>query len=311
MSQPRPNLFLIGSMKSGTTHLSELLGDHPSIFMSTPKEPCHFVEGNALRKVWVHAWKLGYWRGVDEYLSLFDHAGDAPVIAEASMVYSHLPICSGVAQRIVAFNPQARFIYIMRDPIERTISHYWHRVRWWGERRPMLAAFRSDPQYMDVSHYARQLKEYLRYVGPERIYVLTYEALLANSAKELSRLYAWLNVDPSFRSARIGIPANERPDIVEQARGLGLLDKVRHSPVYLKVAPYIPRAVRRFAARLAVRIVRPAEVPIAQVEAYLRAHQLPQTEELSILLNRSFPEWTTLYAEAEQHNAPLLKARCH
>jgi hypothetical protein len=311
MSQPRPNLFLVGAMKSGTTHLSELLGDHPSIYMSSPKEPCHFVDGTALRKVWPHMWRLGYWRSIDRYLGLFAGAGDAPVIGEASMVYSHLPICSGVAQRIVAFSPQARFIYIMRDPVERTISHYWHRVRWWGERRSMLAAIRSDPQYTDVSHYARQLKEYLRLVGPERIYTLTYEALLVNSANQMSRLYAWLNVDPSFRSARIGIPTNERPDVVEQARGLGLLDLVRHSPTYVKMAPYIPRAVRRLAARLAVRIVRPAEVPIAQVEAYLRAHQQPQTEELSALLNRSFPEWTTLYAGCEQPAGPMLKARCH
>ena len=44
MKSPRPNLFLIGSMKSGTSYLSELLGAHPAVFMSSEKEPTYFVD---------------------------------------------------------------------------------------------------------------------------------------------------------------------------------------------------------------------------------------------------------------------------
>lgn len=292
-------------MKSGTTHLSELLGEHPSIFMSSPKEPCHFVDGKALRRMWPYMWQHGYWRRVDEYLSLFAEAVSAPVVGEASTVYSHAPIYSGVPARILAFNPDARFIYILRDPVERTISHYWHQVRWSSERRPMLTAIQSDPQYTDVSHYARQLKEYLRHVGLERIYVLTYEALLADTARELRRLYAWLGVDPDFAPHNAGVPTNERPDVIDQMRGFGVLDKVglldalRRTSVYINMAPYLPHAMRRLGAWLAVRSVRPDDVPVTAAQAYLRPLQRQQTEELAVLLNRSFPEWTTLYADAE------------
>jgi hypothetical protein len=305
MSQPRPNLFLIGSMKSGTTYLSQLLADHPAIFVSSPKEPCHFVDGKPLRKVWPEVWKRGYWQSVDRYLALFAEAGAASVVAEASMVYSYAPIFAGVPARILAFSPEARFIYIMRDPVERAISHYWHRVRWWGERRPMLAAIRSDPQYTDVSHYARQLKEYLRYVGRERIYVLTYESLVADTADQLSRLYAWLKVDASFQSPSIGVPANERPDVVDQVRGIGLLDRFRRTSAYARIMPHVPMAARRLGTRFAARSVRPDEVPGAQVQAWLRARQHPQTEELSALLNRSFPEWRTLHAGPGCHASVL------
>jgi hypothetical protein len=118
MSPPRPNLFLIGSMKSGTTYLSQLLAAHPAIFMSSPKEPCHFVDPKILRRAWPWMWRQGYWRSEARYLSLFSAANGAPVITEASTAYSKLPMFSGVCARILAFNPQARFMYIMRDPVE-------------------------------------------------------------------------------------------------------------------------------------------------------------------------------------------------
>jgi len=283
-------------MKSGTTYLSDLLGAHPAIFMSAPKEPCHFVDGRMLRRVWPYMWKRGYWRSTEQYVSLFAGAADRAVVGEASTIYSYAPLISGVPQRILAFNPQARFLYIMRDPVDRSISHYWHRVRFWGERRPMLAAIRSDSQYTDVSHYARQLKEYLRHVERERIYVLTQEALLADTVNQLSRVYTWLNVDPAFRPG-LSVRTNSRPELVYQVRGYGLLERLRRTPAYARLAPYLPRAARQLGYRLALRGLRPDEAPLSEVQAYLRSVQTRQTEELSALLNRSFPEWHTLQGE--------------
>jgi len=301
MSPPRPNLFLIGAMKSGTTYLSELLGAHPAIFMCTPKEPCHFVKQSQLRKVWAEGWKRGYGRDLDRYLSLFAGAGATPVIAEASTFYSQAPLFAGVPERIRAFNPQARLVYVMRDPIERTISQYWHHVRWWGERRPMLRALQSEPHYRDVSHYARQLSVYLRRFERERIYVLTCEALAADSAGELSRLYGWLGVDPTFRPATLGTPNNVLPQVIEQARGYGLLHRFRRSELYRHVAPFITNRVRTRFARIATREVRPAEFDTSAVQRYLRPEQQRQSEELSRLLGRRFPEWRTLYAHEVSH----------
>jgi len=291
----RPNVFLIGAMKSGTAYLSELLGRHPAVFMSSPREPCYFVDQRVLRRVWPYMWAQGYWKSIDRYLSLFAGAGDAAVVVDGSTTYSKVPMFGGVPERILSFSPDARFIYIMRDPVERTISHYWHRVRWWGEHRTLLSAIRSDPQYKDVGHYARQLNAYLRYVQLGRIYTLTLEALLANPAEQLSSVYAWLGVDPTFRPSSLGIPSNVRPDMFDQVRGYGLLDRFRRTSSYVRVAPYVPRAVRKLGSKFAARSVKPAEVPLAEVRAYLRPYQQCQTEELSKLLNRPFPQWKTLF----------------
>lgn len=296
-------------MKSGTTYLSELLAEHPAIFMCSPKEPCHFVEGRVLRRVWPNMWRRGLWQSEDRYLRLFALAGAAAVIGEASTLYSHAPIVAGVPARILAFNPAARFIYVMRDPVERSISHYWHSVTWWGERRSLLAALRSDSRYRDVSHYSMQLREYLQQVGMDRIHVLTYEALLADPIGQMSRLYTWLGVDPTFRPCGLDVASNTRAHTVYQTRGWGLLEKLRRSSFYTRVARRIPAPVRRVGYRLALRGVRPADVPVTVAQAYLRSQQLRQTEELGQLLQRSFPEWTTLYGRGEVAYSPTLSSQ--
>jgi hypothetical protein len=223
-------------------------------------------------------------------------------------MYSQVPRFPGVPDRILAFNPRARFIYVMRDPVERTISHYWHAVRYWGERRAMLAAIRADYHYREVSHYARQLQAYLRHVGRERIYVLTHERLLADPHGELSGLYAWLGVTSTFRPRQLGLPNNVLPAEIRQARGLGLLDGLRRTLTYRRVAPYIPRALRDFGlAVMPTRCVRPAEVDTSAVQAFLRPEQQRQTDELGSLLSCSFPEWRTLHARHDAHRLTCLR----
>jgi hypothetical protein len=69
-------------MKSGTTYLNRLLAAHPAIFMSSPKEPCRFVDPEVLRREWSWPWEQGYCRNEELYLSLFSTAGEATILVD-------------------------------------------------------------------------------------------------------------------------------------------------------------------------------------------------------------------------------------
>lgn len=310
MSTLRPNTFLIGSMKAGTTYLSELLAAHPEIFMSSPREPCHFADPKVLRRVWPWAWRQGYWRSAERYLALFEGAAGKRVLAEGSTVYSQAHLFTGVPERILAMSPDAKFIYLIRDPLERAISHYWHRVNWWGERRSPVQALCEDSHYLNTSHYAYQLRAYLRCVPRERIHVLTLEDLVSDPLPQLAALFGWLGVDPTFRPPLGDAFTNSTPTTVEMARGLGLLHSLRRSS--FNAWPWGPPWLRKALVKFAVREVRPAEVPLEDVAAYLRPIQLRQTEELSELLGRTFPRWTTLLAgTAAKPSSPAAALPAH
>src|SRR5262245_22975253 len=185
MGKRRPNLFLIGAMKAGTSSLHAYLRNHRHIFMCPQRS-----EFFAKERVWS--------RGEDWYLTLFAAAESESVIGEKSTVYSKIPLFPGVPERIAKFNPEARFIYIMRDPVERTISQYWFHIQFCGERRDMLTAIREDPQYTDTSNYAMQLAPYVELFGPDRIATLTLEELSKNTPNVMRRLFTWLGVNASF-----------------------------------------------------------------------------------------------------------------
>lgn len=291
MKPPRhPNLFIIGAMKSGTTSLHNYLGAHPDIFMCEPKEPGYFVEELALS------------RGLDWYLGLFSSAKDEAIVGESSTHYAKLPLYRGVPERIAQFNANARIVYVVRDPIDRAISHYWHNVRslrWEAERRDMLTAIKRDPQYRAFSDYACQLEPYMRLFGRDRVYVLPFESLAAEPRATMRGVLAWLGVDQTQLPATVGQRWNTAPREAKRARGLGILNKLRHSALWAEMSPWVPPGLRAFGSALAQRRVSIANERTDDVVAYLRPYMQERTLALSAMLGREFPQWTTLWASAD------------
>ena len=112
-----PNLIIIGSPKCGTTSLYYYLGLHPEIFMSREKELNFFMEERNWR------------RGLDWYRAQFETSRKVSVWGEASPGYTHHPVFQGVPQRMHSLVPGARLIQIVRDPMKRHLSHYFHQLR--------------------------------------------------------------------------------------------------------------------------------------------------------------------------------------
>ena len=285
-------------MKAGTSSLARYLGAHPEIFMtSDPKEPTYFLTREQLLDVLPGVEKRGFWRGEEYYLKLFETAGDRPVIGEASANYARLNRVAGVPERIHAFNPDARILFIMRDPVERTLSHYWYMVRFFRETRGLLEALREDADYIDTSDYALQLRPYLALFGADRVLAITTEALAGQPVQTMSAVFEWLGVDPAHVPSNLAERVNETPEVVTQVRGGGLLEKFRHSAFWNSVGPRVPQSLRGLGRRLARRPVERGSVDTAAARRYLRPIQRPQVTALQDLLGRDFPEWQTLHGD--------------
>ena len=193
-----PNLFIIGAMKAGTSSLHEYLHQHPNIFMSRFKEPQYFSGTSMLRTM--AAGKPGATppSEFDCYLKLFQDAGSVSYAGESSTNYAKEPVVSGCAERIWEFNPHAHIIYIMRDPVARTLSHYWYYVAGRFETRTLARTIAEDVQYTAYSDYVRQLEPYWRRFGMESVYPLTFEDLLQTPEAIMRQLFCWLAVDGDF-----------------------------------------------------------------------------------------------------------------
>lgn len=292
----KPNLFVIGAMKSGSTTLHELLGAHPEICMSEPKEPCFFLDPELLKREWPEMWARGYWRSEAAYLALFSAKTTARYFGESSTDYTKRPEIDGVVDRIVAFSPEARFLYIMRDPVERTISHYWHMVEHRGETRAPINAIREDPRYINVSNYAMQLEPYMRRFGQDRVYTLTFEALIGDPRATMCRVFDWLGVSADLPPSSAVAVHNPTPPQVHRRRpGMGWLNAVRRSGMWARVGPMIPAGIRRMGVAMTQSPVARKGVDMAPVIEYLRPLQQGQTKALTNLLGRDFPEWKSLY----------------
>ena len=171
-----PSLFIGGAQKSGTTSLHFLLDNHPDLFF--PKEPqeIHFFDIDR-----------NYRKGLEFYEAYFRHWQGEPVIAQTSPLYLYEP---QVPERIYQYNPQAKFIFILRNPVERAYSHYWHSVKYGHEIRNFEKAIaleksrlsrspsaRRKYSYVDRGRYSEQIKRFLQFFPPEQILTLLFDDL--------------------------------------------------------------------------------------------------------------------------------------
>ncbi|HEX4267616.1 MAG TPA: sulfotransferase [Steroidobacteraceae bacterium] len=282
----RPNLFIIGAMKSGTTSLHEYLDTHPQIAMSQEKEPGYFVE------------ELGLHKGEEWYLSRWERHGEYRYYGESSTHYTKLPVFQGVPERLFRFNPEARLIYIMRNPFDRVISHYWHALRdqyHGGELRPLLNAVKEDPGYLAFSDYATQLEPYFERFGREAILTLTFEALIEDPQGEVDRIYRWLGLPSQPIGEKSGKVHNEKPNDVTAVAGAGILNRIQYSDTWDRISPHVPAWMKNLAKKQAYRPVAEQEVQkdIPRLREAIAELQRRQIDSLTRLLGRDFPEWRT------------------
>jgi Sulfotransferase domain len=237
-----PNLIVIGAQKCGTTSLHSYLDLHPEISMSRDKETDFFL--------WHQERGAEWWRT--------QFRPRARIRGESSTGYTTYPLAPWVPERIAAAQPEARLIYLVRDPVDRLVSAYVHLVASGRtERSPEEVFTHPDLGESDLVYrglYAMQLERYLEHFDLEQILVLEHRDLLEHRDRTLRRAFRHLGVDEDFRASEFAVEHNPTSALrrgVGPARG--------RSPFELgERLGRLPRPIRGAARRL---LTRPAPRP--------------------------------------------------
>jgi hypothetical protein len=186
-------------------------------------------------------------RGTDWYEAQFRGAGDALAIGEATVGYAMYPRYLGVPERIASVLPGVRLIYLVREPVDRMISHYRHQV-WDGkEDLPIERALREHDLYLSTSRYAMQTDRYLEHFARENILIIRTEDLKADRLSTLRRVFRFLRVDEDVEIANVD---TEFHRTAGKRRVRPLADRVRGSGPYRAVSQVLPRGMRQGLYRL-------------------------------------------------------------
>ena len=278
-----PNFLIIGAMKAGTTSLHTYLSRHPEVFMSSSKELNFFVA------------ERNWSRGLGWYESQFADAGGFVARGEASPIYTMAHAFAGVPQRIAKVVPEAKLIYLLRDPFERIRSHYLHRVAEGTERRSIDRAVR-EADYIWTTRYAYQLEHYLEHFPRDAILVLTSEDLLHSRRETLRTVFEFIDVDPALM-----------PDGLEQQKHVTADKRVlfeplrRFVPGLRRLTSAVPSPVKRRVYRLGTRRVRPDDAVLTkELESYITEKLLPDLEPLRRYMASDFDAWGLIESRPAQ-----------
>lgn len=304
----RPNTFIVGAPKCGSTALHAYLASHPNVFMSEPKEPLYWADDFPL----LNRYSYLPLKSLQDYLALFAQAGPQhTVIGEASTAYL---LSRNAVPRIHAFNPQAKYLVLVRNPVDLVhslhtqlifdgfedvgdIREAWalQAVRQRGERIPPKSLLPELLQYEQVGKLGEQLQRLYSVVPREQAFVMVYDDL----AKDPRGVY--LAVE-----AFLGLPDDGRVDFpamnASKRMRFRLLSQLAFDPPML-IAPFVRRARRAYETAgptlkaPLMKLLRPeAKRPPmpAELKAELRTVFRDDVRLLGQLINRDLSHWVAV-----------------
>lgn len=263
-----PTLIVPGAPKSGTSTLFSYLAQHPEIETASIKEP-H-----------VYSRPERYARRFDpsaahSFARLFDARRACRYRCEASTTYMLSP---EAPSRIAHDSPNVKLIFILRNPIDRIVSHY----NWLNTFNVPLQAFRAeiesdwgvsfDPDrhfagnykhYYSSSSYGAHLKRYLAQIPQSNVLVITFESLKERPAETVNACFEFLGISSldklrtEHSNRTLAKQADRRPvalqrlmqaapkNVFNWVRAVPGLDPLYRRLFYRRVPPYAPSAAER------------------------------------------------------------------
>ena len=193
-----PNFFIVGTPKSGTTSLFHYLQEHPEVFLPELKEP-HFFSCPEVKNTY---YKTKIVDSKEEYLGLYQETESYKAVGDLSSSYL---FNKETPKRIHQFNPYAKIIIVLRNPVERALSHYLMDVNL-GYINVSLSkvinnkdTFKQHYQeYIELGFYEQQIRAYTKQFPDSQIKVVLSDTLYANTAETLKDIYSFINVSTTF-----------------------------------------------------------------------------------------------------------------
>lgn len=195
-----PNFLVIGAQRSGTSSLYHWIVQHPSVLRSKRKE-VHFFDFNVERgEQWYRA-------HFPLQLTMQRAGRKRPATTgEATPNYLFDP---AVPARVHALLPHVRLIAVLRNPVDRAISHYRHAVSEGREHLSLPDAIDAEDErmalggeaawafsYVTRGHYARQLRHWLTCFDEEQLLILLSDDLFRDPRTVVSSTFQFLGVEP-------------------------------------------------------------------------------------------------------------------
>ncbi len=283
MSFP-PEVYLIGAQKAGTTTLAYLLSQHPNICVAKSKEP-HYFTGNSGKNL---AW---YQKQFPNY--------ENTLCVDASTSYSFAPLSSNnsyrakkcfhnIPQRIYSLNPHAKLIYLLREPIARTYSGYWHSFNTGREHRSFWEAISNDYFYLDVSNYYGQLTLWLEYFPLESFLFLLFEDLKQNPEQVVKNCFKFLELD----SENIPLNVQEHRNKTQNVNFVGRkFNRIFKKLDYSGLGFMAPSLVRSFIQEHTMNSAENLPQTSDKEQAFLCKYFTDKNSSLASLTGLSLSEW--------------------
>ncbi|MEP7158165.1 MAG: sulfotransferase [Chloroflexota bacterium] len=293
---PRPDFFVVGAFKSGSTALYEGLRRHPQIFMPFHKEPLYF--GDDLTR------RYGRMSEAD-YLRLFKGAKPGQRVGEASTWYLY---SESAAREIKAFSPDAKILVVLRNPVDVMYAQHNQLIFNVIEDIPVFEdALAAEPErragkrippgpinvenlfYRHSVRFAEQLRRYFDVFGRDKVHVFLTDDLVRDGAGTVRRVLEFLDVDPSLAAAPPRSNENRR---VRSP----LMQRLIFAPkLLLPLAPFLRRFKSVRALRTRLLDANSESKPRAPMDPALRRRLLdefrPQIEDLGRLIERDLSAW--------------------
>ena len=242
----KPNLFIVGQPKSGTSALHSFLSEHPDVYMSKVKEPHFFCKDFHEESDKYHGFQLYYpFRDENSYLKLFSQAISEKILGESSVLYLYSKVA---AQEIHKFNPEAKIIIMLREPAQFLYSLHNQYVnttfekeknfdkalaleslRMKGEHISPRIMFPSLLYYSEIAKYYEQVKRFYEIFNPSQLKIIIFEDFIKDNDKTYREILKFLGVDYNFA-------ANYRSIYARKKIRFEQLNYILNNPVLTKIS---------------------------------------------------------------------------